>query len=75
MAALLLQYHADVNLQKEVLQQYQEVLPHFLCRIRTELDAVSAQLNAYMTKPLVSHHRTLLKCYKGLPGAFERFQK
>ena len=23
----------------------------------------------YMTKTLVSHHRTLLKCYKGLPGA------
>ena len=28
-----------------------------------------------MTKTLVSHHRTLLKCCKGLPGAFERFRK
>ena len=33
------------------------------------------ELNAYITKTLVSHHRTILNCYKGLPGAFERFQR
>ena len=29
-----------------------------------DFNAVGAQLNAYITKTVVSHHRTLLKCYK-----------
>ena len=29
----------------------------------------------YITKTVVSHHRTLLKCYKGLPGALELLQR